>query len=193
MTSLSDALREGRPVLLPTDTVYGLCAAAGDPAAVERAHRLKGRTETQPSALLAPDVDTLLRLIPQLPERGVRALLPASLTLVVPNPAGRFAWLAPGRATLGVRAPVLDAEVARAVAGVEAVMATSANLRGGPDPRRLDDVPPAIRAGCGAELDLGALPGIASTVLDLTGPEPRVLREGAVPAGEALARAAAVL
>jgi L-threonylcarbamoyladenylate synthase len=79
-----------------------------------------------------------------------------------------------------------------AVRAVGAVMATSANLHGGPDPRRLSDVPEEIRAACGALVDGGELPGVPSTVLDLTGLEPRVLREGAVPAAEALARVAAV-
>ena len=74
-----------------------------------------------------------------------------------------------------------------AVRAVGAVMATSANLHGGPDPRRLSDVPEEIRAACGALVDGGELPGVPSTVLDLTGLEPRVLREGAVPAVEALA------
>jgi tRNA A37 threonylcarbamoyladenosine synthetase subunit TsaC/SUA5/YrdC len=72
------------------------------------------------------------------------------------------------------------------------VMATSANLHGGPDPSRLDDVPPEIHAGCAAAVDAGTLPGTPSTVLDLTGPEPRVLREGAVRAAEALRRARGV-
>ena len=53
---------------------------------------------------------------------------------------------------------------------VGAVMATSANLHGGPDPRRLDEVPEEIRAACGALVDGGELPGVPSTVLDLTGP-----------------------
>ena len=71
--------------------------------------------------------------------------------------------------------------------------ATSANLHGGSDPRRLDDVPKEILDGVAAVLDDGELPGVASTVLDLTGPEPRVLREGAVPAAEALVRVAETL
>jgi L-threonylcarbamoyladenylate synthase len=66
------------------------------------------------------------------------------------------------------------------------VLATSANLHGGPDPRRVGDVPAEIRAACGAVVGGGELPGTPSTVLDLTGEEPRVLREGAVPAAEAL-------
>jgi L-threonylcarbamoyladenylate synthase len=68
------------------------------------------------------------------------------------------------------------------------VLATSANEPGGPDPATLDDVPRRIRDASAAAIDAGRLPGTPSTVLDLTGAEPRVLREGAVPAAEALAK-----
>ena len=70
-------------------------------------------------------------------------------------------------------------------------MATSANRHSGRDPRRLEDVPREIRDGCAAEIDGGELPGVPSTVIDLTGTEPKILREGAVPAAEALERLAA--
>ena len=73
---------------------------------------------------------------------------------------------------------------------VGVVAATSANLHGDPDPRRLDEVPAEIIERVAAVLDGGELPGTPSTVIDLTGLEPRVLREGAVPAVEALARIA---
>ncbi len=68
--------------------------------------------------------------------------------------------------------------------------ATSANVHGGEDPRRLDDVPTEILGAVSATLDGGELPGVPSTVVDLTGAAPRVLREGAIPAAEALARIA---
>jgi len=68
------------------------------------------------------------------------------------------------------------------------VLATSANDPGGVSPVTLDDVPRRIRDGCGAELYLGPLPGTPSTVIDLTREEPRILREGAVPAADALRR-----
>ncbi len=77
------------------------------------------------------------------------------------------------------------------LAQVGAVAATSANRHGGPDPRRLEDVPSEIREGCAAEIDGGALAGVPSTVIDLTGTEPKILREGAVPAAEVLERLAA--
>jgi L-threonylcarbamoyladenylate synthase len=72
-------------------------------------------------------------------------------------------------------------------------MATSANPTGRPDPARLDDVPPEIREACAAEIDAGELPGTPSTVLDVTGDEPRVLRAGGGPVEEALARIEAAL
>jgi len=84
------ALRSGLPVILPTDTVYGLCANPYSEEPVRRAYRLKGRDPLQPSALLASDVDMLLECLPELRSSigpVVRALLPGPLTLVVPNPA----------------------------------------------------------------------------------------------------------
>jgi L-threonylcarbamoyladenylate synthase len=186
-----EALRRGDVVVIPTDTVYGLAASPLTPEPVGRLYALKGREGRQPTALVAASVDALLELLPELREheRVVRALLPGPYTLVLPNTAGRFSWLAGGRAgTIGVRVPDVSGVGAELLASVGAVAATSANLPGGPDPRRLRDVPAALLDGVAAAVDGGDLPGIASTVVDLTGSEPRVLREGAVPAAVALDR-----
>jgi L-threonylcarbamoyladenylate synthase len=186
------ALRAGLPVVLPTDTVYGLCADGYSEEPVRRAYELKGREPVQPSALLAGDVDVLLECLPELRGRIgpiLRALLPGPFTLVVPNPAGRYPWLTGERAdTIGVRVPELPAPADAVLSRAGLVMATSANLPGGPDPARLEDVPDKILEGCGAVIDAGELPGVPSTVIDLTGDEPRVLREGAVSEAEALER-----
>jgi len=182
------ALRAGLPVLLPTDTVYGLAGAPNEDAA-RRLYELKGRSRTQPTAILAASVEAILAAVPELDEAALRKLLPGPYTLVVANPAGRFPWLTGGEpGPIGVRVPRLPEQTREIVAAVGVVLATSANDPGGPSPVTLDDVPPRIREGCGAELDLGALPGTPSTVLDLTGAEPRVLREGAVPGADALRR-----
>ena len=192
-----DAIRRGLPVVLPTDTVYGLCADAYRSEPAERAYRLKGRARTQPTALMAIDVDTLVECIPELHGRSesiARALLPGPLTLILPNPARRFRWVTgENYDAIGVRVPVLDGPAAEVLERVGCVIATSANLAGGEDPRRLDEVPEQIRAGTAATIDGGELPGTPSTVLDFTGHEPRVVREGAVRAAEALGRAAAAL
>jgi L-threonylcarbamoyladenylate synthase len=177
-----EAILAGRPVILPTDTVYGLCTTASSASAVEVLYGLKGRPETQPTAILAGDVEALLDSVPELPERIVLALLPGPYTLVLPNPARRFPWLNGERPdTIGVRVPNLHPDVAEVLRRAGPVVATSANLAGGPDPRRLDDVPRGLRDAAAAEIDGGELPGVASTVIDFTGEEPTVLREGAGP------------
>jgi L-threonylcarbamoyladenylate synthase len=185
------ALRAGDLVVLPTDTVYGLACSPDGEEPMRALSELKGRPPGQPLALLAGSVDRLVQLVPELAgasERVARALLPGAYTLVFPNPARRYARLTGERPeTIGVRVPELPPAAADVLAGVPAVAATSANVHGGPDPRRLEDVPVSILSGASVVLDAGELPGTPSTVVDLTGDEPRVLREGAVPADEALA------
>jgi L-threonylcarbamoyladenylate synthase len=182
-----EAIGEGRPVVIPTDTVYGLCTS---PLAPESLARLKGRGPDQPIALLASQIDIVVELVPELPEAILRKLLPERLTLILPNPGRRFPLLAGANPdTIGIRVPRLHGPALRIVTRAGAVAATSANLHGGPDPRRLDEVPTEIREQA-VLVDGGELPGVASTVVDLTGGEPRIVREGAVPAAEVFERLA---
>jgi L-threonylcarbamoyladenylate synthase len=191
------AIRKGKPVVLPTDTVYGLACTPYREEPVRALADLKGRSPAQPIAFVAATVDRLLECLPELTgpaETVTRALLPGPFTLVVPNPAARFPWLAGDRPeTIGVRVPALTGPVADVLDEVRAVAATSANLHGAPDPHRLDEVPDQILSAVAATLDGGELAGRPSTVVDLTGDEPRILREGAIPAAEALARVAGSL
>jgi L-threonylcarbamoyladenylate synthase len=183
------ALRAGQPVVLPFDTVYGLAAEQHDEASTRRLYELKGRPERQPTALVAASVDRLRALLPEVDMTSAWHLVPGPFTLVVPNPQQRFPWLTGANPeALGVRVPELAGPTRQILDELGAVVATSANLPGGPDPRRLADVPEEIRAGAAALVDGGELPGTPSTVVDLTGPEPRILREGAVAAAEVLRR-----
>lgn len=190
MSSVPDvvgAVERGQLVVIPTDTVYGLACRPDRENAVRALSALKRRSPEQPIALVAASAETLAELIPELP---AHMLLRGPFTLVVPNPAQRLPWLAGRRAdTIGVRIPDVEGPAADLLAQVGVVAATSANLHGGRDPRRLEDVPEELLDGVAAVLDGGELPGVPSTVLDLTGNEPVVLREGAVPSAEALARA----
>lgn len=156
------ALRAGLAVILPTDTVYGLCAL---PEYDEVLYELKGRDRSKPVALLAADIDALVEAVPGLDPSVLERYLPGPYTLVVGE--------------VGVRVPDLPPAAAEVVRAVGAVAATSANLSGGPDPRRVADIPGEIRAACGAIVDAGELAGVPSTVIDVTGGEPRVLRQGA--------------
>lgn len=189
------AIRAGEAVVIPTDTVYGLVTSPLRSEPVERLYGIKGRGARQPTALMAPDVDMLFELVPELRGRAgvlARALLPGPLTLVLPNPARRFPWLTGERPdTIGVRVPELPDVSAPILAAVGALAATSANLSGGSDPAAVEEVPVEVRESCAVVVDGGRLPGRPSTVVDLTGPEPRVLREGAVSADDVLERASA--
>lgn len=200
MAAVDDAIagiRAGKPAILPTDTVYGLVATPYRSDPVLRLYTLKQRDHTEPIALLAGEVEMLFECVPELRGRSgviVRALLPGPYTIVLPNPARRYRWLTGGRPdTIGVRVPDLPGPAAQVLAAVGAVAATSANLHGGPDPRRVEDVPEELRGRCAAVVDAGELPGTPSTVIDFTGEEPRVVRAGAADAADAIERARAAL
>jgi L-threonylcarbamoyladenylate synthase len=191
-----EAILAGGLAVIPTDTVYGLACSPVDDDAVQALSTLKRRPPGQPVALVAPSVDVLLELLPELTApctAAVRGVLPGPYTLVLPDPANRFPSLAGAAVgTVGARVPALAGPGRQVLEATGALAATSANLHGGRDPRRLEDVPSEVRDVC-VIVDGGELPGTPSTVVDLTGPEPRVLREGAVPARDALERLAAAL
>ena len=174
----------GGLVLFPADTVYGLACDPEDRFAVERLYLLKRRSLDKPSAVMFWGVEDALGAIPELGERTRQAMtrvLPGPVSVLVPNPAGRFA-LACGAdvSTLGVRVPVLPR-----LAGVRRpVLQSSANRAGEADPRRLEDVPALLRAAVDLVIDGGELPGTPSTVIDLRRYEAEgewsVVRAGAV-------------
>jgi L-threonylcarbamoyladenylate synthase len=192
-----DAIQRGKLIVLPTDTVYGLATTALHADAVLHLYRLKNRPVTQPTALLAPSVDMLLELVPELRGRAgviARALLPGPYTLVLPNPARRYSWLTGAKYdAIGVRVPELPEPSNELLSRVSALAATSANRPGGLDPARLEDVPEELRTAVAVAIDGGELSGVPSTVVDFTGQEPRVLREGAASGGEAIERALAAV
>jgi L-threonylcarbamoyladenylate synthase len=122
----------------------------------------------------------------------VAALLPGALTLLLPNPARRFALACgPDPGTLGLRVPALTPAI-DVLGGVTApLLQSSANVAGGPDARTLAEVPAQLRAAADLVLDGGELPGTPSTVVDLRAFEDAgtwsVVRAGAV--GEAFVQA----
>ncbi len=197
MTDPVEALRNGKPIVMPFDTVYGLAADPFREEPTRRLYELKGRDQTEPSALVACDFDHLLECVPEIDGRAMslaRLLLPGPVTLVLPNPARRFRWLTgTNPEAIGVRVPDFDGPGAEVLARVGALVATSANHPGGPDPKRLDEVSEDIREGAGAVVEGGELPGSPSTVIDLSGTKPRILRDGALPAEEALRRLGAAV
>lgn len=180
----------GGLAIFPADTVYGLACDPDAEEAVQRLYRLKGRDAGKPAAVLLFSLELALDALPELGPRtraALEALLPGGLTVLLPNPTGRWPLACgPDPGTLGLRVPALAAPLSALRKVRRAVMQSSANASGGPDARRLADVPAALREAVDLALDGGELPGTPSTVLDLRGFEPdgawSVLRPGAVDA-----------
>jgi L-threonylcarbamoyladenylate synthase len=178
----------GGVAVFPADTVYGLACDPDERDAVDRLYRLKGRRPDKPAAVMFFSRELALAALPELGARTAAALgrlLPGGVTLLLPNPAGRFPLACgPDPGTLGLRVPALPAPLGALGAVRWPILQSSANHAGAPDARRLADVPEAIRAAADLVLDGGELPGTPSTVVDLRRYEDegtwQVLREGAV-------------
>jgi tRNA threonylcarbamoyl adenosine modification protein (Sua5/YciO/YrdC/YwlC family) len=178
-----EALRRGELVVLPTDTVYGLAADAFSPAAVGRLLETKGRGRDMPTPVLVPSartLDGLAESVPQVARDLVDAFWPGALTLVL-RQAPTLAWdLGDTKGTVAVRMP-LDA-VALAVLEQTGPLAVSSANRSGLPPA-LDAAEAARQLGTAVDVYLDGGPcrePVPSTIVDLTGDTPVVLREGAL-------------
>jgi L-threonylcarbamoyladenylate synthase len=185
---LEECVAAGGVAVFPTDTVYGICCDPENEHAAQRLYALKGRPASRPAAVMCFSLEPALELLPELKhdERAaLAALLPGPVTLLLANPARRFAPACRvDPATLGLRVPQLQGRLeALGVLSIP-VMQSSANISGQPDARTLEQVPQSMRDGADLVLDGGALPGEPSTVVDLRdySAERRwhVLREGAL-------------
>jgi L-threonylcarbamoyladenylate synthase len=199
---LEECLAGDGVAVIPTDTVYGLACNPASATAMRRVYELKRRPPLKPAAVMFFALRPALESLGTLGSRtrvAAEALLPGPVTLLLPNPERRFPFacdpLGTGSALLGLRVPAFTGPLAAlAAVGVPAAQ-SSANLSGGPDPRRLQDVPAELREGVDLALDGGELPGTASTVIDLSEYERsgswRIVREGPLDAASlatALAR-----
>jgi L-threonylcarbamoyladenylate synthase len=186
----------GGIAVFPADTVYGLACEPDTKDAVQRLYMLKRRRPDKPAAVMFFALDLALAALPELGSRTTRALhalLPGPVTALLPNPAGRFPLAcATDAGTLGLRVPAWPPALA-ALADVRwPVLQSSANAAGGPDARRLAEVPEYIRTHCDLVLDGGELPGTPSTVVDLRTFQAEgawsIAREGAMSVTEVAAR-----
>ena len=216
VAAASAVIRNGNVLALPTDTVYGLAANAADMAAVQQLFVLKDRPAERRIAVLAADMAAVERLVELsgMARKLAEGFWPGPLTLVARcvsrveyrSVAGGSAHTAPesgvcstegggqtahrGRVaeTLGVRLP--DHELVRRLTASGPLAVTSANLHGKPTPATAREVArlfPSLRL----VIDGGCLPGAASTVVDVTGAAPVVLREGPITTEQILETAAA--
>ncbi len=195
---LEECLLAGGVAVIPTDTVYGLACDPDSALAMRKIYELKCRPPVKPSAVMFFALDAALDCLAELGPRtrtALTALLPGPVTLLLPNPQRRFPLacdperLDSGRDNalpLGLRIPLLEGQFAALAALRAPVLQSSANLSGKAPPRRLAEVPVALREGADLVLDGGELPGLASTVIDLCDYEQsgdwQIVREGPLDA-----------
>ncbi|HEU0019970.1 MAG TPA: Sua5/YciO/YrdC/YwlC family protein [Thermoleophilaceae bacterium] len=187
-TAFERCVAGGGVAIFPADTVYGLAADPEDAVAVGRLNELKRRDPAQPSGVMFFSLRAALAALDGLgpaTHAAIERLLPGAVTLVLPNPGRRFPLACGDRPDrIGIRVPDLPGPLASLEIVSRPVLQSSANFHGGMDPRRLEEAPAAIRLAADLVLDGGELPGIASTVVDLSRYEDgrgyEVLREAAV-------------
>lgn len=177
------ALLAGGAVIYPTETFYGLGAAVEVPEGIALIASIKQRTAPKPLPVIAADVAAaraLWRAFPRMAALLAERFWPGPLTIVLPASDRVPQAVAPG-GEVGVRVSPHPVAVALArVAGP--LVATSANLAGGAEKTRVEEIDPAIASRVDAIVDVGATPGgKPSTVLRLYGSGAQILREGALP------------
>lgn len=170
-------LLAGGVAAFPTDTVYGLGADQRQPGALGRLYQIKGRPPEKQIALLIADVEPLRALaadVPKAAETLAARFWPGALTLVLPGREGL---------TIAFRWPDHPVPLGLIRRVGTPLATTSANRSGGPSPRTAQEVLAQLPTGYEALIDGGPCPGGRdSTVLDLSGSRPRILRPGALAA-----------
>ncbi|MCH7999436.1 MAG: threonylcarbamoyl-AMP synthase [Chloroflexi bacterium] len=180
-------LRDGGLVCYPTDTVYGIGAAAGDDAAVRRLFAVKGRSLDKPLPLLLADVSDAARVaeVTPLAKSLATRFWPGALTIVMRKAVSYRSLALAGGDTVALRVP--DHEFVRRIVRAlgEPITGTSANRSGTRAPMSAAEV--ALQMGEMVELIIDggqSRTGLESTVIDITRDKPEIVREGAVSRGE---------
>jgi L-threonylcarbamoyladenylate synthase len=184
-------LQAGELVAFPTDTVYGVGAICWNEEAVARLYTAKLRSPDKAIPILLADAADLALVAADLPSAGNRlaeAFWPGPLTLVVSRTAAVSDAVTAGGDTVAVRIP--NHELTRALirAAGAPLATTSANISGGPSPVTAAEVAAQLGGRIAMILDGGRCPGgAASTVVDVTGPTPRIMRLGPITEADILA------
>jgi len=176
------ALRDLGTIVFPTDTIYGIAADAFNPEGINKLYEIKQRPEEKALPVLIGDLSQLEGLVlyvSDVVQQIAAAFWPGALTLILPKGSEVPPELSP-YPTIGVRMPNLDFTL-RLLRETGPLATTSANLSGGANPTTVGDVQKQLGDRPDLILDGGPTPGpTASTVLDLSGPEVKILRQGPI-------------
>ena len=180
----ADTIRKGGVIAFPTRCLYGLGADAFNAEAVERIFKIKQRPTEKPILLLIDDLKRLEHLVTRISgdaENIMKRFWPGNVTLIFDASARVPDYLTAGTGKIGIRLAGHPVAAALAWSIKTPITGTSANLSGQPGCHQIKDLPPAISDQLNLVLDAGPLEGgRGSTVVDVSGRVPRVLREGVI-------------
>jgi len=182
------SLKRSGIIAYPTDTVYGLGAGIGYPQAIERIYAVKERQLDMPLPLLVSDIyqiTTLAKSVPPIARMLIQKYLPGALTIVMPASSSVPDIITAGGKTVAVRIPAHPVPIALIKGLGTPIVGTSANLSGQPSALTAEEVYSQLGDKVDFIVDGGrCLGGKESTIIDISGEKPVILREGAIPSAE---------
>ena len=177
-------LGNGGVIAFPTDTVYGLGASMLIPAAIERVFLVKERPREMPLPLLVADIEQISNITETITDTALQLIntfLPGALTLVMPRSGKVPDIVTAGNSTVAVRIPAHQVPLAIIRELGASVVGTSANRSGMKSPLTANEVRTQLGSKVDMVIDGGrSLGEKESTIVDVTGETPRVIREGAI-------------
>lgn len=181
-------ITEGRVVILPTSTIYGLSCSYTNKNGLERIYKLKQRPNNLPFIVLISKIDSLSQLVDKI--NGTADILIKNywtrqngqpLTMVFKKNNSLDSFFSRGNEKIAVRLDRLEILI-KIIELSGPIVSTSANISGTAlSPKNIEEIPEVIKKNTDLVIDLGSdLPGTASTVIDVAGPKPVLIREGAL-------------
>ena len=184
-----ESLKMGELVVLPTETVYGLFADATNEAAVQKIYSVKGRPTEKALNMNVASFEDILKYSQNQPvylKKLVEKFLPGPLTIILEASKEVPEWIHIGKTTVGFRMPKIEV-TQEVIKKIGVLVGPSANLTGSPSPRFFSDLTSEILSNAAIALKDDSIYGLDTTIIDLTGTSPQLLRQGAITREELLA------
>jgi len=171
-------LKKGEIVVYPTDTIYGLGADIFNEEAVKKVYEVKNRPLSMPLSISLSSIDEIgeYAIMNEMAEKVANSFMPGPITIILKKRECVPDIVASDK--IGIRVP--DCEIAREIAGNIKITATSANVHGGKEPCTVEEAKKQLGEKVALYIDGGRLPGIPSTIVDLSEGKIKILREGEI-------------
>lgn len=181
---VSEDLKDGKVILIPTETVYGIACDALNDKAIERIYEIKGREKNKPLPVMIGNIEhvsLVARDIPHMFYKIARNFMPGAITVILKKNPNISDIVTGGLDTVGIRMPDHIFALNMIKYFNSPIVATSANISGNPSPVSYDEIENHIKDSCDVLVNQGYCPiGTASTVIDISTDKIKLIREGSI-------------